>query len=126
MANKVNNSDKAPAAIGPYSHSIQHDNMLFVSGQLGIDPATGELKETVREQAIQGFENFKAIIEEAGFTFSDVVKTTVFLTTMDNFAEVNEVYSQYFTDWEPARSAIAVVALPKGGLFEMEAILVKD
>lgn len=125
MTKEINNSAKAPAAIGPYSHSIKTDNLLFVSGQLGLDPASGTLKEDVVAQAKQGFENLTAILNEGGFELADVVKTTVFLADMADFKAVNEVYADYFGDWKPTRSAIAVAALPMGALFEIEAIASK-
>lgn len=115
----------APAAIGPYSQAIQAGNILFASGQLGINPITGRFAEGVKDQTLQVFKNIKAILAEAGFEISDVVKTTVFLADMDDFAAMNEVYASQFNGAFPARSAVAVKTLPKNGLVEIEVIAVK-
>ena len=115
----------APAAIGPYSQAIQAGNILFASGQLGINPITGEFAEGVKEQTLQVFKNIKAILAEAGFEIGDVVKTTVFLANMDDFAAMNEVYASQFEGAFPARSAVAVRTLPKNGLVEIEVVVVK-
>mgnify|MGYP003192134042 FL=1 len=123
---KVIATTKAPAAIGPYNQAIQVGNMLFASGQLGLDPATGNFPEGgVKEQAIQSFQNVKAILEEAGFSINDVVKTTVFLADMADFAAMNEIYASQFEGDFPARSAVAVKTLPKNALVEVEVIAVK-
>lgn len=122
---KIIKTEKAPAAIGPYSQAVQSSNLLFVSGQLGINPETGNFVEGgVKEQAQQVFENIKAILAEAGFKMSDIVKATVFLTDMSDFAVVNEIYASQFDGDFPARSAIAVKTLPKNGLVEIEVIAV--
>lgn len=116
-------SSKAPAAIGPYSQAIAANGFLFISGQLPIDPATGNFAEGgIRELTRQSLENVKSILAEAGLTLADVVKTTVFLADMNDFAAMNEVYAEYFTAPAPARSAVAVKTLPKGGLVEIEVI----
>ena len=123
---KVIETTKAPAAIGPYNQAIQVGNMLFASGQLGLDPATGNFPEGgVKEQTIQSFQNVKAILEEAGFSINDVVKTTVFLADMADFAAMNEIYASQFEGDFPARSAVAVKTLPKNALVEVEVIAVK-
>lgn len=123
---KVIATTKAPAAIGPYNQAIQVGNMLFASGQLGLDPATGNFPEGgVKEQTIQSFQNVKAILEEAGFSINDVVKTTVFLANMADFAAMNEIYASQFEGDFPARSAVAVKTLPKNALVEVEVIAVK-
>ena len=123
---KVSATTNAPAAIGPYSQAIQVGNMLFASGQLGIDPATGNFVEgAVKEQTAQAFKNVKAILTEAGLDISDVVKTTVFLADMGDFGAMNEVYASQFEGAFPARSAVAVKTLPKNGLVEIEVIAVK-
>ena len=123
---KVIATTNAPAAIGPYSQAIQVGNMLFASGQLGIDPATGNFVEgAVKEQTAQAFKNVKAILAEAGLDISDVVKTTVFLADMGDFGAMNEVYASQFEGAFPARSAVAVKTLPKNGLVEIEVIAVK-
>ena len=116
-------SPKAPAAIGPYSQAIAANGFLFISGQLPIDPATGNFAEGgIRELTRQSLENVKSILAEAGLTLADVVKTTVFLADMSDFTAMNEVYAEYFTAPAPARSAVAVKTLPKGGLVEIEVI----
>ncbi|MDR1980867.1 MAG: RidA family protein [Tannerellaceae bacterium] len=120
---KIIATTAAPAAIGAYSQAIQAGNMLFLSGQLGIDPATGNLVEGgVKEQTTQVFKNIHAILSEAGYSIDDIVKTTVFLTDMADFAAVNEVYASQFNGAFPARSAVAVKTLPKNGLVEIEAV----
>lgn len=116
-------TDKAPAAIGPYSQAVRTGNLVFVSGQLPIDPATGAFAEGgIKELTRQSILNAKAILEQAGTDLAHVVKTTVFLADMGDFAAMNEVYSQFFTEPFPARSAVAVKTLPKGALVEMECI----
>lgn len=123
---KVIQTNQAPAAIGPYSQAIQKGDFLFASGQLGIDPVTGNFVEGgVKEQTVQVFKNIKAILSEAGYTMADIVKTTVFLADMADFAVVNEVYASQFEGEFPARSAVAVKTLPKSGLVEIEIIAVK-
>ena len=113
----------APAAIGPYSQGIVAGNLLFVSGQLPIDPATGNFAEGgIKELTTQSLKNLFAIVAEAGFEPSDIVKTTVFLADMADFAEMNEVYSQFFAAPSPARAAVAVKTLPKGARVEIECI----
>jgi 2-iminobutanoate/2-iminopropanoate deaminase len=113
----------APAAIGPYSQAIRADGYLFCSGQLGLDPATGDLVAgDTAAQAEQALRNLGAVLEAAGLTFEDVVKTTIFLADMADFAAVNAVYGRVVTDPPPARSTVAVAALPKGGRVEIEAI----
>lgn len=123
---KVIVTTQAPAAIGPYSQAIQMGDMLFISGQLGLDPTTGNLVESgVKAQAAQAFRNIRAILSEAGYTMQNLVKTTVFLTDMADFAAVNEVYASFFDGVFPARSAVAVRSLPKNGLVEIECIAMK-
>lgn len=120
---KVISTSKAPAAIGPYSQAIQVGNLVFASGQIPIDPATGSFVEGgVKEQARQSLTNVKAILDEAGLTLDNVVKTTVFLADMNDFADVNAVYAEFFAEPYPARSAVAVKTLPKGALLEIEVI----
>lgn len=123
---KVINSKNAPAAIGPYSQAILVDNTLYASGQLGIDPTTGDfVAGGVKEQTEQVFRNIRAILTEAGFEMSDVVKTTCFLADMGDFAEMNAVYVEQFEGSFPARSAVAVRTLPKNGLIEIEVLAIK-
>ena len=119
---RVISTDKAPAAIGPYSQAIQAGEFLYVSGQIPVDPATGKVPEAISEQAEQSLKNLKNIIEAAGYTLSDVVKTTVFAADIANFAEVNNVYAKYFDKEAPARSFVAVKDLPKGVGVEIEAV----
>ena len=118
------NTDNAPAAIGPYSQAIDSGNgLVFVSGQLPIDPATGAFPEGgVQEQTRQSLTNAKAILEAAGLGLANVVKTIVFLADMGDFAAMNEIYAQFFSEPFPARSAVAVKTLPKGALVEIECI----
>lgn len=123
---KVIATKQAPAAIGPYSQAIEVGNMLFASGQLGLDPETGDFAPGgVKAQAEQSFRNIQAILAEAGYTIENVVKTTVYLADMADFAAVNEVYAAQFSGDFPARSAVAVKTLPKNGLVEIEVIAVK-
>ena len=113
----------APAAIGPYSQAIKVGELVFVSGQLPIDPATGAFAEGgIKELTRQSLTNMKAILEEAGNSMANVVKTTVFLADMNDFAAMNEVYAEFFAAPFPARSAVAVKTLPKGALVEIECI----
>ena len=119
---RVISTDKAPAAIGPYSQAIQAGNFLYVSGQIPVNPANGEVPEDIASQAKQSLENLKAILEAAGYSLSDVVKTTIFAADIKDFAEVNQVYSQYFAKEAPARSFVAVKDLPKGVGLEIEAV----
>lgn len=117
------NTELAPAAIGPYSQAIKANGLVFVSGQLPLDPATGAFPEGgVAEQTKQSLKNLGAILKEAGSDYSKVVKTTVFLADMGDFAAMNEVYSSFFSMPFPARSAVAVKTLPKGALVEVECI----
>ena len=114
---------KAPAAIGPYSQAIRLGNLIYTSGQIPIDPATGVLVEGgIKEQTRQSLTNVKAILEEAGVSMSQVVKTTVFLADMNDFADMNAVYAEFFTEPYPARSAVAVKSLPKGASVEIEVV----
>ncbi len=113
----------APAAIGPYSQAVQIGDLLFTSGQLGMDPVTGAFPATAAAQAKQSLENVKAIVEAAGGSMAQVVKTTVFLKDMNDFQAVNEVYSSFFAEPYPARSAVEVARLPKDGLVEIEVIV---
>ena len=116
-------TDTAPAAIGPYSQAIESDGLLFASGQIPLDPATGEIVgSNIVEQTKRVMENVKAVLAAAGTDFSHVVKTTCFLQDMGDFAAFNEVYGSYFGDTPPARSAIQVAALPRGALVEVEVV----
>lgn len=119
---KVINTSNAPAAIGPYSQAIQIGNLVYTSGQLPIDPVTGLMPEDVKEQTRQSLLNVRSILQEAGSGLENVVKTTVFLADMNDFADMNGVYSEFFAEPYPARSAVAVKALPKGALVEIEVV----
>ena len=117
---KTNN---APAAIGPYSQAIVCNNMLYTSGQIPINPQTGEIPEGVEEQAMQALTNVKNLIEASGASIDNVVKTTVFIKDMNDFAKINEVYAKFFTEPYPARSCVEVARLPKDVLLEVETIV---
>ena len=118
-------SSQAPAAVGPYVHAVKVGDTVYASGQLGLIPETGELAEGVEAQAEQSIKNIAAVLQAAGCDLGDVVKTTVFLADMQDFAAINTVYEKYFHENPPARSCVQAAALPKGGLFEMEVIAVK-
>ncbi len=123
---KVIHTENAPKAIGPYSQAIEAGNMVFASGQIPIDPSTGNFVEGgIKEQTRMSLTNAQNILREAGTDLAHVVKTTVFLSDMDNFAAMNEVYAEFFSQPYPARSAVAVKTLPKGALVEVECIAVK-
>lgn len=116
-------TDKAPAAIGPYSQAIKCGNMLFCSGQIPLDPATGEIVSgDITRQAIRVMDNVGAVLSAAGIGYNDVIKTTIFLVEMADFAAVNEIYASYFQSHKPARSTVAVKSLPRGALLEIEII----
>ena len=120
---KAISTTKAPGAIGPYSQAIQAGEFVYTSGQLGLDPTTGAFPAGgVKEQTRQSLMNVKAILEEVGLSMANVVKTTVFLADMDDFAEMNSVYAKFFKEPFPARSAVAVKSLPKNALVEIEAV----
>ena len=119
----VISTEKAPAAIGPYSQAIQVGNLVYTSGQLPIDPATGNFPEGgIKEQTRQSLTNVQSILQEAGLTMSNVIKTTVFLADMKDFADMNSVYAEFFAEPYPARSAVAVKTLPKDALVEIEVV----
>lgn len=123
---KIINSSQAPAAIGPYSQAVEANGFLFVSGQLPVDPVLGKISSnSIEEQTEQVFLNIKAILDEAGYSFSDVIKSTVFLADIADFAVMNDVYKKYYSVDCPARSAFAVKALPLGALVEIETIACK-
>ena len=123
---KVISTTKAPAAIGPYSQAIEINGFVYASGQIPIDPATSQFVEGgIKEQTRQSLTNAQNILKEAGTDLSHVVKTTVYLSDIANFAPMNEVYAEFFTEPYPARSAVAVKDLPKGALVEIEVIAAK-
>jgi 2-iminobutanoate/2-iminopropanoate deaminase len=119
---KVIHTSKAPAAIGPYSQAIRAGKFLFASGQLGLDPATGQLQDGIEAQTRQALANLQAVLAEAGMTVANVVKTTIFLADLNDFATVNGLYAEVFGHEPPARSTVQVAALPKNGLVEIEVI----
>ena len=115
MEKKIIRTDNAPAPIGPYNQAVQFGNMLFISGQIPIDPATGNLlQENIEQETTQVMKNLEAILTEAKMDFSNVIKTSIFLTDMGQFAKVNDIYSRYFNEDAPARETVQVSALPKG------------
>ncbi|MCO6495069.1 MAG: RidA family protein [Bacteroidetes bacterium] len=123
MAHKVITSPNAPAPIGPYSHARSFNGFVFVSGQIPINPATGKMvQESITAETSQVMENMKAILSEAGLGFSDIVKTTIFITNMGDFQEVNKIYASYFNDIFPARETVQVAALPAGARVEISCI----
>ena len=119
---EIIHTDKAPAAIGPYSQAIEANGFVFTSGQLGIIPDTGALAHNMAAQTVQALENVKAVLAAAGMGLENVVKTTCYLKSMDDFALFNDIYSQYFVASKPARSCFAVAKLPKDGLVEIEVV----
>lgn len=124
---KIISTENAPKAIGPYSQAVLYNNMLFCSGQIPIDPATGNIVEgDIKAQTTQVLKNLKAVLKAAGFEMTDVVKTTIFIKDMNKFADVNEVYKTFFEEGNyPARSTVEVARLPKDVLVEIEAIAIK-
>jgi len=117
------NTDNAPAAIGTYSQAIRHNNTVYISGQIPLDPQTAELVDGIDAQIVQVFENLKAVAEASGSDLSQALKVTVFLTDLGHFAKVNEVMEHYFSKPYPARAAVEVAGLPKGALVEADAVL---
>ena len=116
----------APAAIGPYSQAVECNGVVFVSGQLPVDPMTGEMPDTPAEQARRALENVRAIVESSGCTMADCVKVTIYLTNLSAFAQVNEVYKEFFAEPYPARSCIEVSAVPKGAMLEIDPIAIRS
>lgn len=126
MEKKIIHTDKAPAPIGPYNQAVQFGNMLFVSGQIALNPETGELVQgDVQAEAKQVMENLKAVLSKAGMDFSNVLKSTIFLMDMGQFAQVNEIYGQYFGEDAPARETVQVAGLPKGVKVEISVVAAK-
>lgn len=127
MMNKtVIATDRSPAAIGPYSQAIEVGGMIYTSGVIGVDPKTGEAGATIEEQTRQVFENLRGLLDDAGSSLDQAVKTTVFIKNMDDFAKVNEIYASYFTGAFPARSCVEVARLPKDLLIEVEVVALKN
>jgi 2-iminobutanoate/2-iminopropanoate deaminase len=127
MTKEIVSSDQAPRAIGPYSQAVKACKLVFLSGQIPLDPATGELVAgTIEDQTARVMENLKAVLAACRLSLADIVKTTIFLTDMADFAQVNAVYGRYFGQHPPARSTVQVVALPKGARVEIEAVASQD
>ena len=124
MKKSIINAKNAPAAVGPYVHAVKAGNFVFTSGQIGLIPETGVLAQGIAAQTEQVLKNLGAVLAEVGLTYTDVIKTTVFLDSMDDFAVVNEIYAKYFTEDAPARSCVEVAALPKEALVEIEVVAV--
>ena len=122
MSKKIISTENAPAAIGPYSQAVDIGNLVFASGQIPFDPKTGTIPEGIEAQATAALTNAKSIVEAAGLTMDDVIKTTVFIKNMDDFAKINEIYATFFTGDYPARSCVEVSRLPKDVLIEVEVI----
>ena len=122
---KIISTDKAPAAIGPYSQAIEVNNMVFTSGVIPVDPATGNIPEGSQAQAEQAFKNLSNLLEAAGTSTANVIKTTVFIKEMNDFGAINEVYAKYFPEPYPSRSCVEVARLPKDVMLEVEAIATK-
>lgn len=122
---KVISTDKAPAAIGPYSQAIEVNGMIYTSGVIPVDPRTGDIPDTVEAQAVQALSNMTNLLNEAGTSMEKVIKTTVFIKDMNDFAKINEIYARFFTGIYPARSCVEVARLPKDVLLEIEAIAIK-
>ena len=122
MEKEIISTGNAPGAVGPYVQAVKANGMVYCSGQLGIDPATGKLSGTVEEQAHCSMKNIGAILKEAGSDYGRIVKTTIFLADIHDFAKVNEIYKSYFDGQYPARSCVQVAGLPLGGLVEVECI----
>lgn len=121
---KTVDAEGAPAAIGPYNHAVAADGLLFCSGQIPLDPASGELAgETAAEQATRCLQNLEAVCEAAGTNLRRAVRLTIYTTQLDKFAEINEAYAEFFPDEHPARAAVGVAALPKGSIVEIDAII---
>ncbi|NSL56300.1 RidA family protein [Uliginosibacterium aquaticum] len=126
MSAQVISTAAAPAAIGPYSQAVRAGNTVYLSGQIGLDPANGQLAEGFEAQAVQVFANLKAVIEASGGTLANAVKLTIYLTDLANFARVNDLMQQHFVAPYPARATVGVSALPRGALVEIDAVLVLD
>lgn len=126
MSKQIISTDKAPAAIGPYSQATKIGNLIFTSGVIPVNPATGELPEGIEAQATQAFTSLKAVVEAGGSSMDKVVKTTVFIKNMEDFAKINEIYSKFFPTPCPSRSCVEVARLPKDVLLEIEAVCYVD
>ena len=121
---RVNKTDRAPGAIGPYSQAIEVNGMLYTSGVIPVDPATGEIGNSIEQQAEQAFTNICNLVEDAGSSVDKIIKTTVFIKNMDDFGKINDIYMKHFKEPFPARSCVEVARLPKDVLLEIECIAV--
>lgn len=127
MSKEIVSTDKAPAAVGPYSQAVRAGNLVYTAGQVPLDPATGKMAEGgIQIQVEQALDNLRAVLEAAGSSLEQVIKTTVFLQNMDDFAAMNEVYARFFSGEPPARSAVEVARLPLGALVEIEAVALRE
>ena len=126
MTRQIIHTDHAPAAVGPYSQAVRVGNLVYTAGQIGLDPATGKLQAGLEAQTRQVMANLQAVLEAAGASLESVVKTTIFLTDMGDFATVNAIYGEFFLDAPPARSTVAVAALPLGALVEIEVVALAE
>lgn len=127
MSKEIVSTDRAPAAVGPYSQAVRTGNLVYTAGQIPLDPATGKMVEgDVQAQVEQALGNLQAVLEAAGSGLEQVIKTTVFLQNMDDFADMNEVYARFFSGDPPARSAVEVARLPLGALVEIEAVALRE
>lgn len=126
MTKKIISTEDAPAAIGPYSQAVEVNKQLFISGQIPINPVTGELvSEDLKEQTVQSLENIKAVLKAANYSLQDVVKCELFISDMNNFNQINQIYAEYFTDQAPARACVEVSRLPRDVKIEIAAVAVK-
>jgi 2-iminobutanoate/2-iminopropanoate deaminase len=126
MAREIIKSSNAPEAIGPYSQAVKSGNLIFISGQVPVNPATGKIAEDIKAQTRQALDNLKAVLAAGGATLAQVMKTTVFLKNLDDFAVMNDIYKEYFPKDPPARSTIEVSRIPRGSSIEIEAIAIID
>ncbi len=126
MLREIIHTDKAPAAVGPYSQAVKVGNLVYTAGQIGIDPATGKLKAGLEAQARQVMANLEAVLNAAGASFGTVVKSTIFITDMADFGVINGIYGAFFDDAPPARSTVAVLQLPLGALVEIEVVALTE
>ncbi len=122
MERHIIHTDQAPAAVGPYSQAVRVGELVYTAGQIGINPATGQMQEGLEAQTRQVLANLQAVLTAAGASMASIIKTTIFLTDMNDFAQVNAIYGEYFPNRPPARSTVAVASLPLGALVEIEAV----
>lgn len=122
---KIIKTDKAPSAIGPYSQAVEHGDLVYTSGQIPVDPATGELKTDIKEATRQSLNNLKNLLEASGSSLEHVLKVNIYILDMGEFSDINEVYAEFFDEHKPARSCVAVTTLPKNAVIEIEAIACK-